>query len=124
MVSSGRQARGEVFSIMADYIDRLGPESFFAMLAQHAQAAFIDTRVLLAHHGLWPEGDERFAADLGLLDQVHEPWLARFSRAVKEAPLPVVVGGHGLMAGDIFAIADIISSLGSLEATSSRGRRK
>lgn len=108
MVSSGRLARGEVFSFLADYIDRVGLEAFFTTLAQQAQAALIDTRVLLAHRGTWPRPADRFASDLGLIDQIRDPWLREFTAAAGAAPVPIILGGHGLLAGDLFAFCDLL----------------
>jgi hypothetical protein len=112
MISSGRKARGEVYSFLADFIDRAGFAAFFDRLARNSQAALIDTRVLLAHHGLWPSDGERFASDLGLLDQINDPWLHDFTEAALATPIPVVLGGHGLMSGDLFAMAELISPAG------------
>ncbi|MCI0578893.1 MAG: hypothetical protein L0332_10060 [Chloroflexi bacterium] len=108
MVSSGRQARGEVYSLLADYIDMIGLEGFVATLSSQAQAAFLDTRVLLAHHGRWPSEADRFASDLGLVEEISHPWLRAFTAAVMAAPIPVILGGHGLMAGNLFAFCDLL----------------
>lgn len=108
MVSSGRQAAGEVFSFFADYLDEIGPERFFEKLSSQVQAALIDTRVLLAHHKLWPDEAERFASDLGLVEQINDPWLRTFTAAAMAAPIPVLLGGHSLLAGDLFAFCEML----------------
>jgi len=108
MVSSGRLERGEVYSLLAEMIQLTGMTHFFATLAQQVQAAFIDTRVLLAHHGSWPAVGDRFASDLGLVDQINDPWLREFTTAATAAPIPIVLGGHGLMAGDLLAFCDLL----------------
>lgn len=108
MVSSGRQERGEVFSLLAAHLQAVGIEPFFEMLPSWADAALIDTRVLLAHHRRWPSDDDRFASDLGRADQVGDPWLRRLTRAAQAAAIPVLLGGHGLMAGALFACADLV----------------
>jgi CTP:molybdopterin cytidylyltransferase MocA len=108
MVSSGRQSRGEVFSLLAEHITAVGMARFFAMLAQQAAAAFIDTRPLLAHHGRWPAEADRYASDLGLADQVTDAWLQEFTRYAAAAPLPVILGGHSLMAGDMLALCEML----------------
>jgi hypothetical protein len=108
MVSSGRLARGEVYSFLADFIDRLGIAAFFAKLAEQSQAALIDTRVMLAHQGQWPSDADRYASDLGLVDHIRDPWLREFTAAAAAAPIPVVMGGQGLLAGDLFAISDLL----------------
>jgi hypothetical protein len=108
MVSSGRQARGEVYSLLADHLELIGPDAFFATLARQADAAFIDTRPLLAHHGRWPSDADRFASDLGLVDQIGDEWLREFTAAAVAAPIPIILGGHSLLAGDMFAFCDLL----------------
>ena len=108
MVSSGRLDRGEVYSLLAEMIQQTGVNHFFTNLAQQVQAAFIDTRVLLAHHGSWPAESDRFASDLGLVDQIDDPWLRDFTAAAVATPIPIILGGHGLMAGDLLAFCDLL----------------
>ena len=108
MVSSGRLEKGEVFSLLADYIARVGFNGVFDILADHSQAAFIDTRVLLAHQRSWPSRSDRFLSDLGLADQVKDPWLREFTAAAQGAPIPVILGGHGLLSGDMLALCEIL----------------
>ena len=108
MASSGRRQRGEAYSFLAEFIDAVGLTQFFDRLASQADAAFIDTRVLLAHHRLWPPEAERFASDLGQIDQMNDGWLRDFTAAALSAPIPVVLGGHGLMAGDMLAFCELL----------------
>jgi hypothetical protein len=108
MVSSGRQARGEVYSFLADYLDTIGPEAFFEKLSGQVQAALIDSRVLMAHHHIWPDETDRFASDLGLVEQIEAPWLREFTAAAQAAPIPVLLGGHSLLAGDLFAFCEML----------------
>lgn len=108
MRSSGRQSRGEVFSLMADYIGVIGFRTFFRKLASQVQAALIDTRVLLAHEGRWPSRSNRFASDLGLVEQVGDPWLRRLTEEALASPIPIIFGGHGLLSGDLFAFCDLL----------------
>jgi hypothetical protein len=108
MISSGRLARGEVFSILGSLIESKGLDSFFDMLADHCQAALIDNRVLLAHRGKWPSERDRFASDLGFIDKISDPWLRKLTIAARDVPIPVIMGGHGLLAGDLFALCDIL----------------
>jgi hypothetical protein len=108
MVSSGRQARGEVYSFFADYVTAVGSELFFEKLSQQVQAALIDSRVLLAHHKSWPEEADRFASDLGLVSQINDSWLREFTAAAMAAPIPVLLGGHSLLAGDLFAFCEML----------------
>jgi len=72
-----------------------------------AEAVFFDTRVLLAHHHLWPSAADRYASDLGLPEAIHDPFLREFTRAAINAPMPVVLGGHGVVAGDLYGVAEM-----------------
>ena len=108
MVSSGRLARGEAFSILGDYAARLGLPAFFELLADQADAALIDSRVLMAHRGHWPPDAERFASDLGLVDQIEDAWLREFTTLALDAPIPIILGGHGLLSGDLYALCDLL----------------
>jgi hypothetical protein len=71
------------------------------------EAVFFDTRVALAHAGRWPPATDRYASDLGLPEQVADGWLREFTRAAIEAPMPVVLGGHGVVAGDLYGLVEI-----------------
>ncbi len=123
MVSSGRQERGEARSLLAAHVAAVGIKPFFEMLGQWAEAAFIDTRVLLAHHGLWPDDRSRFASDLGRLEEIDDDWLRAFSEAAYEAPIPVVLGGHGLMAGAMLAFCELLENEKGGATPAAAGRR-
>jgi hypothetical protein len=110
MAASGRQAAGQARSLVGAHLARLGPEGFFAELGELADAAFFDTRVVLAHHHLWPSAADRYASDLGLADQIQDSFLRALTRAAWSAPLPVVLGGHGVVAGDLYALVEAASN--------------
>ncbi len=112
MAASGRQAAGQVRSLIGDYLDRLGPETFFAELSRMAEAVLFDTRVVLAHHHLWPSAADRYASDLGWADQIHDPFLRAFTAAARAAPIPIVLGGHGVVAGDLYALVEAAQGRG------------
>ncbi len=84
MRASGRQARGEVRSLLGYYLDAVGLERFFQALATMGQAVFLDNRVILAHQGLWPSAADRFHSDLRQPAQIYRPLSASADR-----------GGHG-----------------------------
>ena len=77
-----------------------------------AEAVFFDTRVVLAHAGRWPSAADRYASDLGLPDQIADDWLREFTRAAIQAPMPVVLGGHGVVAGDLYGLVEIANAGG------------
>jgi len=116
MAASGRQAAGLVRSLVGEYFARVGAENFFAELAPLADAVFFDTRVVLAHHHRWPAAADRYASDLGLADQIQDPFLRDLTTAAVHAPMPVVLGGHGVVAGGLYALVEI-SEAGGLRMT-------
>jgi hypothetical protein len=109
MVASERMARGEVRSLLGTLLELLGPKPFFEELAQMADAAIIDSRVLMAASGHYPGNAARFASDLLLPDEIEDPWLREFTAAAAQAPIPVLLGGHSLVAGGLYALADMIT---------------
>jgi hypothetical protein len=106
MRASGRQAQGEALSLLGFYLEQVGLERFFATLAQMSQAAFLDSRVLFAHRKIWPSAPDRFYSDLRQSEKISAPWLRRFTEAAIEAPIPIVLGGHSLVAGGLYALVE------------------
>ena len=106
MRASGRQARGEAFSLLGFYLEEVGLERFFATLAKMSQAAFLDSRVLFAHRRIWPAAADRFYSDLRQPEKISDPWVRRFTEAAIEAPIPVVLGGHSLVSGGLYALVE------------------
>jgi hypothetical protein len=83
-------------------LDREGPDALGRVVAGLADAAVIDTRLLLAHRlgideGGWPPPEDRFASDLLLHEQVADPWLQGLTRSAAEAAVPILLGGHTLV---------------------------
>ena len=104
MKALGRLERGEVCSLLGFLIEEAGLERFFARLAQVAHCAFIDSRVLFAHQGYDFSDRERFLSDLGLYGQIDHPWLKTFTRLALQCPIPVLLGGHSLVSGSLWAL--------------------
>ncbi len=107
MVANGRMVRGEVQSILGYLLQTQGPSQFVASLSAMADAAILDSRVLMAHMGEFPSPVERFASDLGELDLIKTPWLRELTEAIHNAPIPILLGGHSVVAGGL----DILTSL-------------
>jgi len=89
-------------SLLGHILDADGPAALGAIVADLADAAVIDTRVLLAHRlGLdersWPDTEDRFASDLLLPDLVRDRWLRTLTDAAQDAPVPISLGGHTLV---------------------------
>lgn len=114
MKGMGREARGEVRSLLAALIRTVGPELFFRELAAVCDAAFIDTRVLFAHWKGRVSDADRYASDLGRVEEIEDPDLRSFTAAAGEAPIPVVMGGHSLVSGGFWLLVDEVArDLGS-----------
>ena len=108
MRASGRQRRGEVRSLLSDYLELVGVEGFFAALGELANGVLLDNRVILASRGLWPSALDRFNSDLYRWQKVEDPFLRRLTRAASEAAVPVVMGGHTVAAGGLMALAETV----------------
>ncbi len=106
MRASGRQRRGEVRSLLASYLDLVGVEGFFEELGELANGILLDNRVILASRGLWPSALDRFNSDLYRWDEIETPFLRGLTRAAAEAAVPVVMGGHTVVAGGLMALAE------------------
>jgi hypothetical protein len=106
MRASGRQDRGEVRSLLGHLYQLVGPRRFFNTLAEMAQALFFDNRVLWIHCGVWPSASDRFYSDLLQPDKIKDDFVRTLTEAALEAPIPVIMGGHSLVSGDMYVIVD------------------
>jgi hypothetical protein len=107
MSASGRQAAGQVQSLLAAHLRRLGAAAFMAELGGMVEAAFFDTRVVLAHERLWPSAADRYASDLGWAEAIADPYLRELTAAALQANIPIVLGGHGVVAGDLYGLVEV-----------------
>jgi hypothetical protein len=97
----GRPNRRPARSLLGEILDRDGPGCIGRLVADLADGALLDSRVLLAHRlgadeRRWPPPEDRFASDLLLPDRVGDPWLAELTAAAAAATVPILLGGHGL----------------------------
>jgi hypothetical protein len=106
MRASGRQARGEVRSLLGFFLEAVGMERLFETLATMGQALFLDNRVLFAHQGFWPSAADRFHSDLRQPEHIGDPFVRALTEAAMAAPVPVIMGGHSLVAGGMYAMID------------------
>jgi hypothetical protein len=106
MRASGRQARGEARSLLGYYLEAVELERFFETLATLGHAAFLDSRVLFAHKGLWPSASDRFHSDLRQPAQISDPFVKALTEAAISAPIPVIMGGHSLVSGGMYALIE------------------
>ncbi len=106
MRAAGRLGAGQVRSLLNDHLHTVGLRPFIADLCSMADAIFWDTRVLWAANGVWPSEVDRYAADLGLIEPIADPFIREFTQAVIAAPIPIVTGGHALVSGGLWALLD------------------
>ena len=108
-------------SVLGELLDRDGPDALARVVSRLADAAVIDTRVLLAHRlgpdeSAWPPPEDRFASDLLLPGSIADPWLRALTESAAGAaapsatttPLsdhPVLLGGHTLVNGGLRLLA-------------------
>jgi hypothetical protein len=98
-------------SVLGDLLDRDGPESLLRTVAGLADAAVIDTRVLLAHRfgadeSTWPAAEDRFASDMLRPVSIADPWLrALTASATASTGRPILFGGHTLVNGGLRLLA-------------------
>lgn len=111
MKALGREASGEVVSLLGYLIEDVGIERFFSYVEKIAHVAFIDTRVLFGHFGLKLSTEERFLSDLGQWEKIKNPWVKEFTRFSVNSRIPVILGGHSLVSGCLWVLAEEIGGL-------------
>lgn len=83
-------------------LDARGPGALAETVAEFADGALLDSRVLLADHlgraeSAWPPSEDRFASDLLRPGLISHPWLRELTESAARAPIPVLLGGHTLV---------------------------
>ncbi len=106
MQAEGREESGQARSLLGFYLTEVGVDRFFLTLADLADAAFLDSRVLLAHQGTQASRNERFLSDLGRWEEIEEPFLRRLTEGASRAPIPTLLGGHSLLSGGLMALVE------------------
>lgn len=91
-----------IASTLGMLLAREGPAALGGVLARLSDGALVDSRVLLAQQfgpdeAGWPTAEDRFASDLLLAGRIADPWLRALTEAARDAPIPIVLGGHSLV---------------------------
>lgn len=104
MDATGRDERGEVRSVIGYLAEAVGFERLFAILADCSDIVMFDTRVVFRHLKLELSKADRFASYLGEADLVQNVQARAFTAAALAAPMPVLMGGRGIVAGSLWAL--------------------
>ncbi len=110
MVASHRLANGEVRSLIGQMLDLCGPEDFVERLSTMADGTLWDTRVWMGTLTEWPSDADRFSADLGWSEQVHNPWLRTLTEVVNRTEMPIICGGYGVVGGGLYALLESLQT--------------
>lgn len=94
-------------SLLGFLLEEVGVQRFFERMALLGDALVLDTRVIEAHLGLSPSREDRFQSDLMCFERIEDEFLRGFTRAAANAPMPVLLGGHSLVAGGLMALNDV-----------------
>lgn len=83
-------------------LEQLGPDALGSIVAELADGAILDTRVLMAHRfggdeEAWPSPEDRFASDLLEADSISDRWLRSLTISAAVAPIPIQLGAHTLV---------------------------
>ncbi len=111
MKALGRLKNKEVVSFVGYFLEEVGIEKFFSYISSTVACAFIDSRVIFAHKKLEPTTADRFNSDLGRWQEIKDPFVREFTRAAVEAPIPIILGGHSLVSGGLWALTEDIASV-------------
>ncbi len=90
---------------LRQFIATEGPKAFFDRLERAADAAWIDSRPLLAETSTLPPPAERFASDMFRKEEISDPLWRAFTEAALQTSIPVVLGGHSLVSGGLYLAA-------------------
>jgi hypothetical protein len=110
MRASGRAERGEARTILGHFMRERGPGEMLRALAANADLVLMDSRVLFSHLGQWPSNADRYRSDMLQPEGIADPALRQLTEAVARAPIPVVLGGHSLVSGGLYALVDMARS--------------
>jgi len=111
MKALGRLESGQVVSLIGYFLDTVGPEKFFSYVSKTCDVCFIDTRVLFAHSKLKVSEAARFLSDLGRYNEIEDAYLREFTRAAAACDIPVILGGHSLVSGGMWAVVDLLDRI-------------
>ncbi len=84
-----------------------GPDNLIRSLGEKGTGLFLDTRVLFDFLGEWPSRKDRFSSDLLRPGKISVDYLRNLTRAARDYPKPVVLGGHSMISGSLYLLTDV-----------------
>lgn len=89
---------------------RGGPGALADTVAELADGAILDSRVLLADRlgpdeARWPSPEDRYTSDLLRPGSIRDPWLAELTASAAGAAIPILLGGHTLVGPGLGVLA-------------------
>lgn len=110
VLSEGRGMRSypsERRILIGDLLEKgeKGTGYFFRRLEDACDSAIIDTRPLLVQGRVLPPASDRFASDLFDHRAIADPLWREFTLAASEAKIPIILGGHSLVSGGLYLLA-------------------
>lgn len=107
MEASGRAERGAVTSLLGLWAEHTAPAELVRALSRLGDVVVWDIRVIMAHYGVWPPAEERYACDLMEVQRISDPRLRELVQACKEGPTPFLLGGHSLVSGGMYLAVEL-----------------
>ena len=106
MQAAGRDVSGEARTVLGFLYRFVGPREFFAKMGELGDGMLFDMLVLFAHLGWRPGAEERFASYLLMAERIKTTSLREFTEAARDAPYPLLLGGHTLVSGAFWTMVE------------------
>ena len=112
MGAAGADGSLRARSLLGQVIESVGANKCFTeWIPVLCDAAFIDIRPVLAHLKWSTSVEDRFNADLLRPHKIQHSGLKDLVIAAKNSPVPVIIGGHSLVSGDLMLLNDWVWSI-------------
>jgi len=99
-------------SLLGQIIESIGSSQCFTeWIPTLCDVAFIDIRPILAHMRWETSVEDRFNADLLRYHKIQHPGLRSLVEAASSSSVPVIIGGHSLVSGDLMLLNDWVWSI-------------
>ncbi|MBG93121.1 MAG: hypothetical protein CL792_03985 [Chloroflexi bacterium] len=112
MGAAGADGSLRARSLLGQVIESVGANKCFTeWIPVLCDAAFIDIRPVLAHLKWSTSVEDRFNADLLRPHKIQHSGLKDLVIAAKNSSVPVIIGGHSLVSGDLMLLNDWVWSI-------------